>query len=126
MNWKELSAENEKAAQLNYEAGLYRASVSRAYYAIYQLMTDICIEHGDASQFPTGWNNPSHAQLPDLIKNNGDLDITARRKISGLLRSLRDTRETADYRPGRTIDRNDAHDALNTVKQIKRSLGYQE
>ena len=81
-----------------------RSCVSRAYYAAYQAATYVCISHGDSGNFPPGWNNPSHEQLPDLIGNNGDLTVNTRRGVRKILRELRHLREAADYRMGVTVD----------------------
>jgi len=82
----------------------FRSGVSRIYYAAYQGATSVCIAHGDTPHFPNGWNNPSHEQLPDLIQNNGQFSLTARRTAARILRLLRNFREDADYRPMRTVD----------------------
>lgn len=81
-----------------------RSCVSRIYYAAYQAAASVCIAHGDATRFPNGWHNPSHEQLPDLVQNNGDLAPSSRRTAARILRLLRNFREDADYRPGRTVD----------------------
>lgn len=81
-----------------------RSCVSRIYYAAYQAAASVCIAHGDAVRFPNGWNNPSHEQLPDLVQNNGSINPSARRTAARILRLLRNFREDADYRPGRTVD----------------------
>ena len=81
-----------------------RSCVSRLYYAAYQAAASVSITHGDATRFPNGWNNPSHEQLPDLVQNNGNLSLPARRTAARILRLLRNFREDADYRPGRTVD----------------------
>ena len=81
-----------------------RSCVSRIYYAAYQAAASVSITHGDAARFPNGWNNPSHEQLPDLVQNNGNLSLPARRTAARILRLLRNFREDADYRPGRTVD----------------------
>ena len=51
-----------------------RSCVSRIYYAAYQAAASVSITHGDAAQFPPGWNNPSHQQLPDLVAFQGRMD----------------------------------------------------
>lgn len=79
---------------------------------MYQLATALSVEHGDTSQFPNGWNNPSHDQLPGLVKNNGLLPVADRIVIARLLRQLRTRREDADYRPGYTVNRVVAQTAL--------------
>jgi hypothetical protein len=91
------------SAKRLFDAGDWRGCANRSYYAVYQAATSACLEHGDT--FEHGWNNPSHEQLPDLIRNNGDLPVVTRRQIVARLRLLRVTREDADYRPGATVDR---------------------
>ena len=61
-----------------------RSSVSRAYYAAYQAATSVCILHGDAANFPHGWHNPAHDQLPELINNNGALTVHTRRTVKNI------------------------------------------
>lgn len=100
-----------------------RSCVSRAYYAAYQAATSICILHGDESQFPAGWHNPTHDQLPDLIANNGDLTRETRWFVRRLLRDLRDARETADYRIAVTVDEQTRIKALDSVSELFRELG---
>ncbi len=95
-----------------------RSCVSRVYYAAYQAAASVCIAHGDATRFPPGWNNPSHEQLPDLVQNNGDLTLPARRTAARILRLLRNFREDADYRPGRTVDAATVRTALLTVATL--------
>ena len=89
-----------------------RSCVSRAYYAVYQIVTAICIAHGDEGHFPPDWNNPTHEQLPDLIFNNGDYSFSTRRSIRKALRELRNLREDADYRVGRTVNAQTVRTAL--------------
>ncbi len=102
--WQRLALVTLSTARLLRDRDDFRSCVSRIYYAAYQAATAICLKHGDAAQFPAGWNNPSHEQLPDLIQNNGDLNLSARRTATRILRLLRNFREDADYRPGRTVD----------------------
>ena len=116
--WRETAEHTLSTAQILREQEDARSCVSRAYYAVFQRATAICIAHGDAAQFPAGWHNPSHEQLPDLIFNNGNYSLSARRSIRKILRELRPLREDADYRMGRTVDKQTARAALimaNTV-----------
>jgi uncharacterized protein (UPF0332 family) len=89
----------------------HRGSVNRSYYAAYQAATSLSVARGD--DFAQGRNNPSHDQLPELIRNNGDLPVVTRRRVSRLLGGLRHAREDADYRPGVTVDRTTALDSLH-------------
>ena len=116
--WRETAERTLRTAQLLREQEDARSCVSRAYYAVFQRTTAVCIAHGDAAQFPAGWNNPSHQQLPDLIYKNGDYSPSTRHSVRKILRELRTLREDADYRVGRTVDQQTARAALimaNTV-----------
>jgi uncharacterized protein (UPF0332 family) len=93
----------------------HRSCVSRSYYAAYQAVTSVCIAHGDAVNFPPGWNNPKHEQLPDLVGNNGDFSVSTRRTVRRILRELRLLREDADYRMGRTVNAETARAAMLMV-----------
>lgn len=124
-SWKRLAQESLIAAKALYEDNFYRACVNRTYYASYQAATAESVSHGDAGSFPTGWNNPSHEQLPGLILNNGGLTLPQRRSIAHSLRFLRNAREDADYRPGHTVDQNVARDCLREAASVLRVLGVQ-
>jgi len=102
--WKRTALVTLETAKSLRDSDDFRSCISRIYYAAYQAASSASIAHGDAVQFPTGWNNPSHEQLPDLVQNNGDLGLSARRTAARILRLLRNFREDADYRPGRTVD----------------------
>ena len=99
-----------------------RSCISRIYYAAYQAATSVSIAHNDLSQFPPGWNNPSHQQLPDLLQNNADFSPSARRTAARILRLLRNFREDADYRPGRTVDAATVRTALLAVTTLVQVL----
>jgi uncharacterized protein (UPF0332 family) len=124
--WYTLARRAWSSAQSLHLQGDSRGAANRSYYSVYQAATAVCVAHGDANQFPHGWNNPSHDQLPDLIQNNGDLPITTRRRIGTLLTALRATREDADYRPGRTVDEEASLLALQYAKQALKLLGVIE
>jgi len=113
--WKRTALVTLETAKSLRDSADFRSCVSRIYYAAYQAAAAVCIEHGDMLQFPVGWNNPSHEQLPDLVQNNGDLGLPARRTAARILRLLRNFREDADYRPGRTVDAVTVRTALLAV-----------
>ena len=121
--WYTLSRRVFSTAELAFADGDWRSAASRAYYAAYQAATGVCVAHGDAVKFPPQWNNPSHDQLPDLIRNNGDLPVFERRRISQSLVSLRSSREDSDYRLGVTVEKPDALKCLQQTANILRLLG---
>ena len=116
--WREAAARTLSTALLLRGQDDARSCVSRAYYAVFQLATAVCIAHGDAAQFPESWNNPSHLQLPDLIYNNGNCSLLTRRSVRKILRELRTLREDADYRVGRTVDKQTVRAALLMAETV--------
>ena len=113
--WKRTALVTLETAKSLRDRDDFRSCISRTYYAAYQAAASMSITHGDAARFPIGWNNPSHEQLPDLVQNNGDLALPARRTVARILRLLRNFREDADYRPGRTVDAVTVRTALLAV-----------
>ena len=116
--WRERSRLAYTAARLLSESGDWYGTANRAYYAAYQVCVSVCVEHGDSEKFPEQWNNPTHDQLPDLIRNNGDLSTHARRAIQRLLLALRSSREDADYRVGRTVNKETAIECVNDARRV--------
>ena len=114
--WRELSRAGIISAKYLFQLGDFRGSVNRAYYAAYHAGTAVTVSHGN--DFARGWGNPTHDQLPDLIRNNGDLPVAVRKQVSQLLRSLRVQRENADYRPGLTVDRQEAQNCLHRAEAV--------
>ena len=106
--------------------GDWYGCANRAYYAAYQAGTGACIAHEDEDKFPPGWNNPTHEQLPDLIQNNGDLPKSARRQIRTHLGFLRQIREDADYRIGRTVNQEIAERCVRFSATVLSQLEVKE
>lgn len=123
--WRNQATQSLQSAQLLFAAERYRDCASRAYYAAYQASTAVCVAHGDSINFLPGWNNPSHEQLPGLIRANGSVDVQNRRNIIRLLRILRSYREDADYRPGRTVDQVIARECLSGATAVLKYLGVE-
>jgi uncharacterized protein (UPF0332 family) len=121
--WQTVSRRVLKTAWLAVYGEDYRSAVNRAYYAAYQAATAACFLHGDSSLFPNGWKNPSHDQLPALIRNNGDLEYEIRQKLARQLRELRTFREDADYRPGRSLLREQALRCTQEAESVLKALG---
>jgi uncharacterized protein (UPF0332 family) len=123
MTWFELSHEMRRAAKILLQAKLYRASVSRSYFAVYAGVTGILIAKGKR-EFSQDRQNPSHEQLPDLVEVEGSLPIETRRKIKRTLRRLAKARVEADYKPDRSwIGFKQAHAHFLEAIQILEELG---
>lgn len=118
--WEVMSQERLRAAKALLDAGFYRDSISRSYYASYCAATSRVI--GSGSQFAYGRQNPSHEQLPELVTNTAGITLSDRRKIRSLLRTLRQARENADYRPYAFVDRTIAQDAIHNAVAVHRIL----
>ena len=114
--WEAMILERLRAAKALLDAGFYRDSISRSYYAAYCAATSRVIDRGVV--FANGRRNPSHEQLPDLVANVPGLALLERRKLKRLLRNLRRAREDADYRPHAFVDRVTAQDAIYSATAL--------
>ena len=121
--WQELSLDCLRAAKILANAGHWRSSVNRSYYAAYSAVTSRLVER--SASFAHGWNNPGHEQLPNLILHNLTLPMNTRRRLKQLILFLRDARENADYRPGQTIDKDKAFVCLRNAEAVLRDLEVQ-
>jgi uncharacterized protein (UPF0332 family) len=101
--WEEISLDSLRAAQKLLDDGHFRSSVSRSYYAAYCAVTGELCRRND--RFARGRNNPAHEQLTALIRNGLPWQAGPRRRLTRAVRRLRFARETADYRPGVSVDR---------------------
>ncbi len=122
--WEAMSLERLRAAKALLDAGFYRDSISRSYYAAYCAATSWVIGRGNT--FAGGRNNPSHEQLPELLANTLGLELSDRRKAKRLLRNLRRAREDAEYRPHAFVDRVTAQDAIYSATALLEILEMQE
>ena len=123
--WEEISRDALAASQELLTKGRIRSAISRAYYAAYSAIT-ARIRHGPGA--PSGrFQNPSHDQAGKLLLILATMPLSQRRDLAAALRRLRKGREDADYRPGRTLNRDDAikliRDSLRVVKGLGVSNG---
>ena len=122
--WEAMSQERLRAAKALLDAGFYRDSISRSYYAAYCAATSRVIDRGIV--FANGRRNPSHEQLPDLIANVGDVSMPNRRRIRKSLYFLRQARENADYRPSAFISRAVALDCIQNAALVQALLEVED
>lgn len=119
--WEELSRECLRASKRMLDDGMFRRSVSSAYYAAYSAVAGELTRQG--VMFAHGWHNPAHDQLPDLVLNNMTRPRPTRFQINKALRRLRIERENADYRPRIQISQrtalNCARDAASVCKLLE-------
>ena len=115
-----MSENNRKSAQQLLETEQIRSCISRSYYAAYCAVTDLLVSRN--VQFPRGWNNPAHEQLPDLVLNNSGLPRATRFEVNKVLRRLSRQREDADYRPHAVLVLRDAVKAVRDAQFILRTL----
>ena len=116
--WRDAGETDYRSAQTLYASGDFRGTVNRAYYCAYRMCASVAVAHRDETQFPSSWNNPSHDQLPELIRNNGDLSVAVREQVIRGLRILRKEREVADYKPWRSVEKNTALIALSLASGV--------
>lgn len=114
MTWKELAFEQLAAARrLNVPNRFYpRAACTRAYYAAYALLAS---RAPAGMAFPNGWKNPTHDQIPEIIRQLGGPDG---RRIREIVSQLRHDREDADYRPWITVSAARSKEALRMCSEL--------
>jgi uncharacterized protein (UPF0332 family) len=122
--WKAMSLDSLRAAKSLAASRRWRSSVSRAYYAAYCAVAGELV--GKGIQFPHGWQNPGHEQLPDLVEHNLTLPQETKRRLKKALRLLRRAREDADYRPSVSVDRSLTLDCLRVVIAALKLLGIDD
>jgi len=118
--WHEVSRDSFLAAKFLLQQSRLRSSVSRAYYAAYAAVTHEMVEQ--AVTFPSGWQNPTHEQLPRWLRRGKKWPDRDRRKLVTAIRGLRKAREDADYRPGRSLTRSEVIRLLKQASLILQAL----
>lgn len=122
MDWRDLAKEHLASAQTLLIGGHWRGTVSRAYYAAYCGVTWKALQRGPIT-FRSGYQNPSHENIPGLIRNKC---VPPGPQADALIESctlLRFFRVDADYKPHLTIDDTIARDALREANLILAALG---
>lgn len=126
--WSAMGRESLAAAKRLMDAGHVRSCLSRAYYSAYATVTGAMMSQGmtvSIGERP----NPSHEQLPMLLRHNLDrrrFDDRTRRDLSQRLRTLRRFRIVADYGPQEFLDRTHALACLRDASIIADRLGEGE
>lgn len=116
--WRDISAQQARAAKRLVGADVVRPSISRAYYAAYSGVVHAL--HRQGLRRFGGRGNPDHADVPALVLHNlSSLDQGSRRIVAKSLRRLRVQREDADYRPHRVVDRGTR---LRAIWEMDRAL----
>lgn len=118
MTWEALAGIHRAAAQYLFTANdstYDRAVCGRAYFAAYALVSS---RLPAGITFGRGWGNPPHATLPAYVGNIAGISESARREVRRALRRLRQRREDADYRPGRTVDPTSARESMRDAAQV--------
>lgn len=118
MTWREIADEQRAAAQrlLVPKREYPRAACSRAYYAVYALLAS---KAPSGFGFAHGGNNPSHEQLPEIVRR---LQRNDQNDILDLLNRLRDYRILADYGVGRKISVYDARQRVRDCVEVFEKL----
>ncbi len=123
--WRAISRNSRKAAQHLLEAGCYRSSISRAYYAAYAAITSALIRQGIT--LAHDGNNPSHISLPTLVLNNLTfLPLTARFDLNRALRRLYGMRVEADYNAAAIVTGAVVVETLRDMNRILALLAIEE
>lgn len=123
--WRSLADGSQRAAASlvgaeNNEDG-YRSATSRAHYAAFSEATALMVELGCVP--PTGWMHWKHRDLPPRLKvamEAANRNSKIVKEVLRLLRASYSMRIDADSRPGRTVDRAVAREALRVASGIRR------
>ena len=120
--WSEIAVGNRRAAQRLNEAGYYRSSVSRSYYAAFSAVTRVLVISGAA--FPAGYESPPHRDVPALLERHmQQLGRRKLREVKHAVRRLYSARLEADYRErariGAAIARNALRDACRVLRELE-------
>lgn len=123
--WRDIAVENEDAAKRLVRAGLFRSSVSRAYYAVYAAVTAELVAAGAVPA--TDADNPSHRALPEMVEGNiPGLSTWERRDLKASARRLYQLRLDADYRARSRIDAASAVQGMSELGNAFRLLKVAE
>jgi uncharacterized protein (UPF0332 family) len=120
-----MSVENLDAGKRLLDAGKFRSSTSRAYYAVYAGLTSE-LSKIKRINFVHGGNNPSHEQLKKLTKDNlprKRFNTATRTELGKIVNRLRMARVEADYSPQAGIGRQVALDAVREAAKAIDLLG---
>jgi uncharacterized protein (UPF0332 family) len=96
--WFAMAQESAQAAQIAEDAGLYRSTVSRYYYAAYQAVTAVLLYLG--TQPPVEREAWSHEATPEMLRDHLPRVVPSRDTRKDLARRLAELyrgRVMADY-----------------------------
>jgi hypothetical protein len=124
VSWHELAQEARKAANGLVQQERYRSSISRAYYAVYSLVTH-CLCQAPNVSFPQDREGPNHPGVTNQggIRRLIDTSLPGRsvgdrKYISGLVGQLYTMRIYADYKPSVLVEARDARIALAIMAKV--------
>jgi uncharacterized protein (UPF0332 family) len=119
MTWDKIGRDSLEAAKLLKEAGRFRSSVSRAYYAAHYVFTEFVTRNGfiPAPRRQT----PSHLAQAGLVgRHAGTLSLREQRLLRQTLTRLYSRRIDADYDSRVRIDSSTALEAIRDVHTLFR------
>ncbi len=109
--WFDVGVESLRSAQRLFDAEAYRSSVSRAYFALFQMSTALML-HLDYN--PPERGNWGHNQLWSLVKSIRSHKVMGRgfRAQLPMLEACYHARAQADYAPHAVVDEHAARQAM--------------
>ncbi len=109
--WDDLAVSNREAAVMLRQKKAFRSAISRAYYAVYALVTARLCETG--LNFAHEWEGPAHQSVPELVKNHlKRLSRNQRSKVAEAIKILYSVRIQADYWPSASVGVAEARESL--------------
>lgn len=125
-NWDDIARDNLQAAGLLQQAGHYRSSISRSYYAAFSAVT--LVLQRSLCSMPNGWETPQHRDVPQLIEKTlrNRLKRPRLSQLKLAIRRLYRARLEADYRSVVQLRPDVVRDARRDACYVFRMLGVNE
>jgi uncharacterized protein (UPF0332 family) len=120
--WQEIGIENYQAGRQLLDAGRYRSSVSRFYYAAFSLLTHELSEAG--ADFGDDQETPNHKGLPRLIRLHPTLPAKQKADALAIIRRLYSARISADYQR-RTTDESITRSIMRDTARLFQHFGVE-
>ncbi len=124
--WQDMAVDSLRAAKKLRDAGHFRSSVSRAYYAVFCLVTAELCKVTSVGGFGR-YAHPPHREMTRFVQNclRTRMAVGQAEWLNSLIRRLYKARLEADYVCGAAIDLALARDTLRDAHIVFRLLKVQ-
>jgi uncharacterized protein (UPF0332 family) len=120
-NWQDMARDSYGAASSLADARRWRSAASRAYYAVFAIVSFLLVRKG--LQMPQGREAPSHARLARMVTDHLTELGDVRWRVFHRIRALYALRLDADYVPSLPVDNTRVRQALAMMAEVFHDLG---